>query len=83
MHWTSSTNLGSAYHKRAERAQAANDLDRCIANEELTLPHYREAARIFRANNHVDAADSAQHCVEYAEERIRQIGIAKAAATRG
>ena len=28
-----------------------------MANEELALPHYREAARIYRDINHVDAAD--------------------------
>ena len=76
-------NLGGAYHNRAERAHAANDLDRCIANLELALPHYREAARIFRAINHVDNADRAlRHAVEI-EENIRQIEIARAAATRG
>ena len=76
-------NLGGAYNKRAIRAQAANDLDRCIANLEMALPHFREAARIFRAINHVDNADEAlRHAVE-TEENIRQIGIARAAATRG
>ena len=75
-------NLGNAYHKRAKRAQAFNDLDRRIANLDLALPHYREASRIFRAVNHVDAADRAlRHAVEI-EENIRQIGIARAAATR-
>ena len=76
-------NLGNAYHKRAIRAHAANDLDRWMANEELALPYLREAARIYRAVNHVDAADEAlRHAVEI-EENIRQTGIAKAAATRG
>ena len=75
-------NLGIAYHKRAKRAHAANDLDRCIANLELALPHYREASRIYRTINHIDAADRAlRHAVEI-EENIRQIGIARAAATR-
>ena len=73
-------NLGNAYHKRAARAQVANDLDRWMANEELALPHYREAARIFRVINHRDKADRALRKVE---ECVRQIGIAKAAATRG
>ena len=76
-------NLGGAYHNRAIRAHAANDLDRWMANEELALPHYREAARIFRVINHVDSADEANlHAVEI-EENIRQIGITRAAATRG
>ena len=76
-------NLGIAYHKRAVRAQAANDLDRCMANEELALPYLREAARIYRDVNHVDAADRALRIVVEIEEKIRQIGIARAAATRG
>ena len=76
-------NLGNAYHKRAVGAQAANDLDRCIANLDLALPHYREAARIYRAVNHVDAADRTLRIVVEFEKNIRQIGIAKAAATRG
>ena len=50
-------NLGNAYYSRAARAQAANDLDRCMANLKLVLPHFREAARIFTINNHVDSAD--------------------------
>ena len=74
--------LGNAYHKRAIRAHAANDLDRCMANEELALPHYREATRIYRVIKHVDAADRTLRRVAQAEEIIRQIGIAKAAATR-
>ena len=62
------SNLGVAYNKRAIRAQGANDVDRCIANLELALPHYREAARIYRAVNHVDAADEAlRHAVEIEE----------------
>ena len=75
-------NLGNAYHKRAVGAQAANDLDRCIANLELVLPHYREAARIFRAINHVDAADRSLRRVAETEANIRQLRIAKAATTR-
>ena len=32
-------NLGDVYDRRANRAYAANDLDRCMANYELALPH--------------------------------------------
>ena len=71
-------NLGSAYAKRANRAQVANDLDRFVANLELALPHYREAAQIFRANNHVDMADNALRNVAKVEEHIRRIGIVRA-----
>ena len=73
-------NLGTAYQKRAMRAQAANDLDRCMANLKLALPHYREAARIYRAINFVDKADNALLAVAKVEETIRQIGIAIVAA---
>ena len=55
-------NLAAAYEQRAARARDANDLDRCVADLELALTHYREAARIYRAINHLDSADrSSQH----------------------
>ena len=73
-------NLGNAYVNRAERAYAVNDLDRCMANLELALPHYREAGRIFRVNNHVDRADRALHNVATTEENMRGVGIARAGA---
>ena len=73
-------NLGIVYDKRAMRAHTANDLDRELANLELTLSRYREAARIFRAVNHPDHANSsAQHAVQV-EEKLRQCTIARAAA---
>ena len=77
-------NMGNTYNNRANRAEDANDLDRCIANLELALPHYREAVRIYRVINHVDMADKALRNVALIEENIRQIGItkAKAAAAR-
>ena len=79
-------NLGNVYFNRAERAQAANDLDRCTANFELALTHLREAVRIYRAINHVDSAEGNLRTVAAVEEKMRQIGIARAAAgaaTRG
>ena len=72
--------LGCAYDKRAIRAQAANDLDRCMANLELALPHYREAARIFRVINFVDDSLLALRSVVEVEDNIRQIRIAQARA---
>ena len=72
-------NLGNAYNHRAKRARDANDLDRCMANFELALPHLREAARIFRVINHMDRADKALRSVAQIEESIRQVGIARAA----
>ena len=73
-------NLAVAYDKRANRAQAANDLDRELANLELALPHYREAARICRIINHIEKAKEATQKVVRIEESMREIGIARAAA---
>ena len=64
-------NLGIAYHGRARTAYAARDLDRCVAHFELTLPRYREAARIYRAINHVDMADEATRKAAGVEEWLR------------
>ena len=68
---TCENNLGVAYNKRARRAHDANDLDRCIANLELAIPRFREAARIYRAINHVENGDDAAHNVADMEERLR------------
>ena len=73
--------LGIAYNSRARRAQAANDLDRELANLELALPHYREAARIHRANNHMDNAEGSLRCLVETEENIRKFGVLRAATT--
>ena len=72
-------NLGAVYSSRAKRAETANDLDRCLANLELVLLHLREAARIFRTDNHMDSADNALRGVAQIEEDIRRIRIARAA----
>ena len=76
-------NLGNVYHRRAKRARAANDLDRYVANLELSLPHYREAARIYRAVNYADKADKADQSIHKVEEALRQCTIARSAATVG
>ena len=73
-------NLGTTYKMRADRALIANDLDRCMANAELTLHHYREALRIHRANNHVDKAGETLRNVTQAEKKLQWIGITKAKA---
>ena len=77
---TGKYNLGDVYVKRASRAHAANDLDRCMANLELALPYYREAARMYRAINHANSADSTLRSIALTEENMRQIGIAREAA---
>ena len=71
--------LGTAYVNRADGTLAVRDLDRCLANMELALPHYREAARIFRVNNHADNANDALKDIARVEENIRQV---RATATR-
>ena len=75
-------NFGNVlFSKRAKKAaHAANDVDRCLANLELALPHYREAARIFKAINHVDNADNALRNISEVEELIQRIVSARAAA---
>ena len=70
--------LGIAYNNRSKRAVAANDLDRALANLELALPHYREAARIFQGINHVDSANNALRNVALTEEYMRQVRVARA-----
>ena len=69
----SENNLATAYVQRADRARNANDLDRCVANLELALTHYRESDRIYRAINHVDAVDDLAQAVAAIEERIIQV----------
>ena len=63
--------LGYAYANRADRAHAADDLDRCMANLELTLPHYREAARIYRVISYMDKADEVDRMIAQVEEDIQ------------
>ena len=72
--------LGGVYSSRAKRAVAVNDLDRCLANLEMALPHFREAVLIYGTNNHVDKANNALRNITRTEENMRQVGIAKATA---
>ena len=69
----SGRNLGVAYRDRANRARAAHDLDRAVANLELALPFYRESARIYRAINRVDRIDDSFRCVANVEAEILRI----------
>ena len=70
-------NLAAAYEQRADRARVANDLDRCVANLELAVTHYREAVRIYRAINHVDAADGPAQRASAIEEELIQVRRAR------
>ena len=76
-------NLGNAYYNRANRAQAVHELDREVANLELALPRCREAARIYRALNHVDHAESNVRNAIIIEEKLRKAVDERAAASRG
>ena len=69
--------LGYMYNNRADRARAANDLDQELANLELALPHFREAARISRAINFVGMANEALRNIANIEKKIRQVEIAR------
>ena len=69
-------NLSADYQTRAGRARDANDLVRCVANLELALTHTREAERIYRTINYVEAAgNSARHAAEI-EKILVQVRIA-------
>ena len=69
------SNLGSAYARRAQKAYHSDDMDRYFALLKLALPHHREAARVYRAINHVDAAGRALSAVNDIGEILRDAGI--------
>ena len=75
--------LGLVYDNRADRAKAANDLDRCITTLELALSHFRKAVRIYKTNNDVDSANGVLRNIAHVEEKLSLVRIARAAATRG
>ena len=65
--------LGRVYDRRAKKgASRAHDLDRCVANQEFALRHYREAARIFAAINLDELADEARQNVAKVDELLRR-----------
>ena len=66
-------NLGNMYHRRAERAEAAHDLNRCVANLQLALSHFRESVRIYRAANRVDQGNQVARDIVKVEEWLRSV----------
>ena len=72
-------NLGRIYDRRAKRAMMTNNLDRCVANLELSLPLFRETSRICRAINRVDNADAAARDASQVKEMFRLVAIARTA----
>ena len=71
-------NLGKVYNCRAIRAVGASDLDRCLVNLALALPHYYEAIRIFRENNHMESANDLAQKVTDIEGLRRQVIVENA-----
>ena len=67
-------NSGTAYGRKSDRALDVNDLEQCVANLELALPRFREAARIYTALNHMDRANDALRTIVDVEERLRLVG---------
>ena len=61
-------NLGSTYQNRARRAHNIDAYDREIMNLELSLPHYLEAARIYRNINRMDKSEKATRAANNVEE---------------
>ena len=70
--------LGDAYYGRANRAHDANALDRELANLELALPRYREAARVYRIAKYADDADRVARNAIIIEVRLKQNAVARA-----
>ena len=66
-------NLAHSYQRRVNRALAIHDLDRGLANAESALFHYREAVRIYRDINHVDAANDVLRKAENIEKDIERL----------
>ena len=64
---------GGSYTASAKRAYDANELERCLANLESALPHMKEAARIYRAINHLAMAEVTLQNITMVEEQIRLI----------
>ena len=67
------TQKGRMHNQRARRAEAAYDMERCVANLESALLHYREAARIYRFINRLEDADRAAYDAARVEENLRRL----------
>ena len=74
--------FADAYIKKSKNAFAANELDQCVANLKLALPHFREAAQIFRGINCMDKANQALSDISTTEMHLRLV-TATRAASRG
>ena len=72
-------NLGTLYDRRAQRAQAANDLDSAHTNLQLSLISFSSGARIFMTTNRIDEADVMTRKAASVEEQLRRVEILRAA----
>ena len=79
----SERNLFLLYTKKAKRAYAAHDLNRLVAHQQQALSHLREAARIYRAINHLEQADELAGQLVDVEEILRKNKAKQAAESRG
>ena len=73
---TANHKLACAFQHRARRAdEISGDYPFCLVNYELALPHYREAVRIYRINNHTEHAEQAQELVARAMDNIQRLKV--------
>ena len=77
-------NSALTYGSRAADAEKANDLNRQVVNLELSLTHFREAERIYRAINRLEDAVKPAHYIAIIEEELRSVRahLVASAATR-
>ena len=75
--------LGSTYRKRAKKAHAPDDLDRCVKNLELSLPHFLSAYRIYHVINRADMADHASRDAVEIEYWLQRAIAARVIENRG
>ena len=84
---TSEEKLADAYFQRGKKALDASDMERIVVNMELSLPHFVEAARIYRMIGRVDKADGVAPKIYIVQELLRQsrpvAAVAAAATTKG
>lgn len=65
--------LGKAYLRKVWRAFKANDMNQCMIDLDIALPHFYEAARIYQVNNLVDSAEAVLCSAGYLDRIMRRI----------
>ena len=74
-------NVGLFYYNRSKREITVDTMDQCVADLELSLSRFHEAARIYRVIDHVDDVNGAMQFVKHAEELLRLATPARASAS--